>query len=575
MAGTKRRKSIPILGGSATLNPPSPSRKTWTINYRDHDGKPRSTSGGTSRETAELKARAKLGWSLPNDKQQGAQAPTLQDAYDHWITKNSERWNPRTIDNYKYCGKRFLESLGQRRLNTLSPTDIASIDLEHLSREQAKKTRSLIRGVLTDNSQWILHDVERMAKAVNVKGTAAANRKEAVSRGDIPSAEFVNSTIMCAYSTLQDSPIGNTTDTPPEWMTEPHHYTNGLPEHIIDQHRRGIPKHYSNVEQRRADETKELASIFRRLALVTALGAGGGLRIGEVLALRVRHLLPIEALPIAVLSLSKDLADDEPLWINYQGKTRIMEQASQAARGKIWLTSPKGTNGGKERTVHLPALLPAGYGNQFMHGHSTTREQVGKTFPKFLNRDVSLWELSRTESKTLWAQGYPPLTLILWDRLSELWNSDVVQRQTNERKKFETFSSLLLFPTRNPARTGRDGLPNVQFERGWSHDSKIVEGTGTYISSTNFAGRYTSPLYDYVSEHMGSYPAHRINSNKRKGWTHHGLRHYAITSWLNSAANIPLTVVAEQAGHEDIGFTLRRYAHIIGDNKQPSTGFEI
>lgn len=572
MAGVKRRKSISILGGTATLNPPSPSRNTWTVNYRDHEGRPRSTSGGSSREEAEMKARVKLGWATDTNSTQ-LRTLTLSEAFEKWIDQHREKWNPRTLANYEYVGKSFLETLGNHTLSSLTPTDIGTINLAHLSRGQQKKVRSLLRGVLNDNPQSLLHDSEKLAKAVKLTTTASANRREAVDRGDIPTTNFVNSVIMTCYSTLQESPFGKL-ENPPEWKTQPHHFSDGLPEEVINLRRRGIPNHYSNVEQRRADEDVELASIYRRVALATALGASGGMRIGEILALRPRHFLSYEDLDIELLSLGTDTDPDRPLFINYTGTLPITEQASQSSDGKIWLTAPKGRAGGKSRTVHLPALLPAGWGSDYVFGKQTVRQQISQHFPRFNDTSVSLWNITRNEAITLWKQGYPPMALILWDRLHELWNSPAVQMHNSERKRYETFSNLLIFPTRNPARKGRDGNASVRFEAN-APDTRIVEGTGTYLATTNFARDFTNPVYDYVGEEMGSYPTHRVNALTRRGWTFHGLRHYAITSWLNSPANIPLTVIAEQAGHEDISFTLRRYAHAVGDRKTPAAGFEI
>lgn len=574
MAGTKRRKSIAVLGGAATLNPPSPSRSTWTVNYRDNDGRPRSTSGGHTREEAELKARLKLGWAIPGEKSGAAAVPTFSEAYEKWIQKNTERWNPRTIENYAYVGKTFLNTLGDRPLNSLTPTDFAHVKVNHLSREQQKKVRSLIRGVLKENSQWTLYDGEKLAQSVIISGTGAAARKEAMERGDIPSPEYVNSLIVCAYSTLQESPIGDIDGKDTDWKTEPHHYTKGLPTYITDEHRRGIPNHFSDPEGRRKAETDELASIYRRLALMIALGAGGGLRIGEVLALRPRHFFTMSELPIATLAF-ENMDTSSELFLNYLGKVRIEEQASASSKGKIWLTRPKGRQGGKPRTLNLPALLPAGYSNNFTHGHSTIRQQVSHLAPRFEDTSVSLWSMSEDEAITFWKNGYPPLALMLFDRFAELWNSDIVQRHQNERVRYEVFSNLLLFPTRNRARKTRDGKGAVLYERGWEKRAEIVEGTGGYYNTNNLTKKFTNPLYDYVSEQMNSYPVNRAPSQGRVGWTHHSLRHYAITSWLESAAQLPLNIVAEQAGHQDISFTLKRYAHVIGDRKTPTTGFEI
>lgn len=114
------------------------------------------------------------------------------------------------------------------------------------------------------------------------------------------------------------------------------------------------------------------------------------------------------------------------------------------------------------------------------------------------------------------------------------------------------------------------------FARNWEGDATIVEETGTYQSSTNLAVRYMNPLYDYVSEEMGGYyPAHRQNKlSGRRGWTHHGLRHYAISSWLASPL-VSLPKASEMAGHTNVGFTLQRYGHPFGGDDVERRGFEI
>ncbi|WP_026460456.1 hypothetical protein [Schaalia suimastitidis] len=574
MAGGTRRASISILNGRATLNPPSDTRKTWTINYRDPiTGKPKSTSGGHTREEAEDRAAEKLGDWVPEHRRKAATPPTLREAFDEWMEAERSRWNTRTADNYSYVGERFLSIYGEQPITTITPADIAKIDLSHLSRGQQKKTRSLLKGVFNrQKDKWLRYSVEELVAAVKVTGTNSSDPSAQVRRGDIPRPDWVNSVLVCAYTTVDST---YTRRSGREVILQPSDFNRGLPDEIVAKQRRGIPNHYSDREKRIAEEEVELASRFRQYGLITALGAGGALRIGEVLALRVRHFLDEDDLDFETM-LEPTIDDDTPLWMQYMGRVEVVEQASQASKGKIWLTRPKGRNGGKIRTVWLPAVLPGGSSSQFVYGRTTVREQITNYVERFADPSVSLWTMTRGEALTLWSYGYPPLAFMLWLRLTELWNSPVVQRQGNVAKKKSVFSRLLLFPTRNPARLGRDGLPNVMFAPNWEGDATIVEDTGTYQSSTNLAVRYMNPLYDYVSEEMGGYyPAHQQNKlSGRRGWTHHGLRHYAISSWLASPL-VSLPKASEMAGHTNVGFTLQRYGHLFGGDDVERRGFEI
>ncbi|MDN6805415.1 hypothetical protein [Bifidobacterium crudilactis] len=100
-----------------------------------------------------------------------------------------------------------------------------------------------------------------------------------------------------------------------------------------------------------------------------------------------------------------------------------------------------------------------------------------------------------------------------------------------------------------------------------------------YRLARDSSGYYLNPLFDYVSKKIGGanpyYPAHRIQKKTgRKGWTLHGLRHYAVSSWLASPL-VSLAQVSAQAGHKDISFTLDRYGHLMDDSLIKARGFEI
>lgn len=315
---------------------------------------------------------------------------------------------------------------------------MAKLDLSAQSRGQQEKARTLVRGIFGHSSGWISKErADQLAKGIVLSGIAGGKRNPRVSRGDIPSSLYVASAITTATHTLQIGPLND-----PEWTSidsttgEKRHRTgsmrvhpgtglvqatadsfiHGLPIKITDTHRRGIPKHYTDPEGRRQAETLELASRYRQIGLATALGAGGGLRIGELLALRVRHFLSaadvslIDSLDWRLGALNIDGSR------NYSGELDVSEQASQASRGKIWVSGTKGAT--KSRKVHLPAFLPSWNG----FGVGTHRPQIASVIPRFADPSVSLWEATEEESLLLWANSFTPLNYLLWQRLRELWS---------------------------------------------------------------------------------------------------------------------------------------------------------
>lgn len=571
-----RRKSIPILHGRASVTPPSASYKSWRIIWDDPvTHKRRMTSGGATLEEAELKAASLLGDYVPAHANRSITPPTLQEVFDDWVDANRHRWSSRTVDNYSYLAGRFLKPFGAHAITTISPASLRSVSVSDLSRGQQEKVRTLVRGTFTHAAAWLKTDAESFAKAVPLSGTRASGRSEQVSRGDIPSAKLVASFITTAYHTAQLGPLDDD-DVQLDTLTgektrgsikmevaaglgytEPTNraFIDGLPLEIVESMRRGVPRHYKELEKRRRDETRELAERFRQIALVTALGAGGTLRIGEVLALRVRHFLTVPE-----VTRSFALMQPPREKTGYRGRVEVQEQASQASKGKIWLTAPKG---GRERTVHLPAFLP----NWLGHGVGTHRLQVAQVVPRFRDESISLWEATDDEVTALWRAGFTPLGWMLWRRLEDLWDSPILNAHRSPQTKIRDYRDLLLFPTRNRARSSS----TVQWEDNWPHDVRIVEGDGTYQAQSNFA-KLTNPLYDYVADAYGEYPAHRRNAKTRQGWTHHGLRHFAASSRI--AAGTPLPLIAREMGHSDGGFTLRRYGHVMGAGIDP-VGYEF
>ncbi|PPI70873.1 hypothetical protein C5E12_08285 [Rathayibacter rathayi] len=576
---------IRVSGTQARIYAPTESYASWRIAYIERaTGKRKTTSGGSTREGAEEKARALSGEFVPGYKH-GDSPPTVQEAADLWLAAHQSNWSSRTFDAYYYFAKKLTDLYGDRPITQVFPQDIAKLDLSRQNRGQQEKARTLVRGLFGHSSRYIdANRAEQLAQGVKLSGSSGGKRNPRVERGDIPSSLFVASAIITAYHTLQIGPLNDPAWTDIDETTgQKRHrsggmrvhpgiglvpatadsFVRGLPLEITDRHRRGIPNHYSDPAGRRRAETLELASRHRQIGLATALGAGGGLRIGELLALRVRHFLKPEDIAL-MASLDWRLgALNVDGSRNYSGALDVSEQASQASRGKIWVSGTKGSN--KSRTVHLPAFLP----NWTGFGIGTHRPQIAAVVPRLANPGVSLWDATEAEARQLWREGFTPLGFLLWQRLRELW-ADPTVRGLALGPRVKEFRELLLFPTRNRARPGRDGEPSVLTDPGWRKSTRIVEGAGTYQAQGNWA-KLTNPLMDYVAEQRDEWPEHRTNSEQRKGWTHHGLRHWAVSSRIQ--AGIPLPIIAREMGHSDAAFTLERYGHVLDQGVGP-VGFE-
>lgn len=580
-----KNAGIPISGTQATIYPPTESVATWRIAYVDRATRKRkTTTGGRTQETAEAKARALSGEFVEGWKA-GKNPPTLQEAVDLWLASNRSDWSSRTYDHYLYFAKKFTDLFGNRPITHITPVDVGRLNLSGKSRGQQEKARTLLRGIFGHSSGWVDQDrAEQLAKAVVISGNNTGKRNIRVPRGDIPGSKLVASLIVTAYHSMQIGPLDDPATTridkltgvkrrtvgsmkvhPALGLASPTDYTfkNGLPLEVTQEHRRGIPKHYTDPDGRRRSETTELASRYRQIGLSTALGAGGGLRIGEVLGLRVRHFLaPAQVALMASLDWRFGATNSDGS-LNLYGELDVSEQASQASKGKIWVTGTKGN--AKSRVVHLPAFLPNWNG----FGVRTHRSQIASIIPRFEDSDISLWEATEEEAIELWGHGFTPLGYLLWQRLIELWQDPAIATMA-PGPRVKEFRELLLFPTRNKARKGRDGESRVQIDPGWRKSIRIVEGTGTYQAQSNFA-KLTNPLYDFVAEQHDEWPEHRTNAATRKGWTHHGLRHWAVSSRIQ--AGVPLPLIAKEMGHSDSAFTLERYGHVL-DQGVSSKGFE-
>lgn len=572
-------KSIVVLTGRARLYPPKEPGGTWRITYKDKMNKRRTTHGGKTQDEATAHAARKLGDWTPEDVS-GQPIPTLQEAFDTFIGENTSRWNPRTVEQYNTMGKRFLKKLGHMQVSQLSTRDFATVDISNLSRGQQTKVRSLIRGTMKVASNFVHAAPDSYADAVRLTGTRLEARDEEVRRGDVAPSSFIYDVINACYSTCQLHPVRRYMNDveglePPafneitgehghdeQWFTQADgrwdtlRFDEGMPvQWVKDHHRRGMPKHYKNIEKRQKDETKELAARYRMFSLAVGLSAGIGLRIGEVLPLRVRDFVEnnYERMEHLFVNARSDNPDRQLMEWNYIGRLEINKQSSEA--GRIILSLPKHE---KVRTVWIPAILYHRSETAKMLNMDRRRQAVDAGLTHFTNEDISLWRMTREDSLVLWQNNIIPLAWMLLDRLNDLW--DQLHKNTKDDNwRFEDFQKLLLFPTRTPPRRNN----NIMVPPRWHEDASIVPGFGGYVSTTNFANQLTNPIFDFVSKKTRSYPEHRRNlpEGKRKGWTFHALRHYFITSTIYHRVALPS--ISEMAGHATVDFTMKRYSHAI------------
>lgn len=593
MATAKLKLRTPgksILNGRANLQVPTPSYRYFRITWKDTaSGKWRSASGGRTEDGAIAKAAAILGDFSPESTFQTGTPPTVREVFDDWIGANRAGWSSRTVDNYTYVMRRFLDALGDHPITAVKPSDITAVDFTRLSRGQQSKVRSGVRAVFRHAGNWVKRDEEVYAAAIRLSGTSADKRSfDGVQKGDIPSGVYVTGIIDAAAGTCQFHPAFRSLQESEGFQMDPQsgekivsvthrllselgefthgfHQELGLPLDAINRYRRGIPRHYKNVRVRRETETLELAGRFRQLALGYAIGAGVGLRIGEMLALRVDHFLSEYSDTEISLMFRRSRVDGCKAW-KYRGRLSVHEQASQASQGRIVLSPPKN---GKSRMVWLPAVLFHGSERDGALKLSRRQHVVkfgGDEFSRFTDPAISLWNMSDEECLTLWRSGVVPLGWMLFQRFSELWD-EISAREPDQERRVRKFRKLLLFPTRNPQRANS----SLEVPDSWSFVTEIVPGFGSYQSQANFAGRLANPVYDSVSEKLNSWPASRRNRETRQGWSHHSLRHYAASSML--VHGVPLPVVSEQLGHASYDFTLKRYIHAIQDDFA-SIGFE-
>ena len=569
-----RNKSITILQGRAKLTEPTESHRTWRIIWTDPvTGRRRQTSGGNTREQATAKAAELLGDYIDDRRKGTVRPPTLNEVWKQWLDENAHRLSHRTVNTYSNLAHKVLRLYGPEPITTITPAMLRQVDTTTIHRPLQIRLQGLVREMFTIANTWTHRDPEEYAKAIRLTGGKSEGYQKPVKRGDVPSHKWVASVIVTAYHTVQIGPL----DDPKHLtfdpitgtkvrstrkaqfarglgLTEPtdREFLNGLPDSVLQgRARRRIPAQYGDQMKRLQQQTERIAKQYRLMGLVVALGAGGGLRLGETLALRVRHVLSRELIAEAYFA---DVPRERRHW---RGTIQILEQESKGDDNKIWLSKPKMEN---QRTVHIPMFLPCWNGFSV----NTQRLQIAEIVNRFANDSLSLWNATDAECKKLWLHGFCPLGQLMWQRLDELWQQLTSSRgKDNTQDVINDYLDLLLFPTMTPPRKNKTGLQAVRWDENWPYRTRIVEGTGTYQAFDSIANIWLNPLYDYVSEIYDEWPESRIHSKRRKGWTSHALRHYAASSRIMSG--VPLPLVARELGHASGAFTLQRYGHFLPD----------
>lgn len=419
------------------------------------------------------------------------------------------------------------------------------------------------------------------------RGTSERTKDYRVRTGDIPSQTFIQGCIDLCYSAYQVHPVLQGRERIrvdsitgqikterasqtiyPLGMPDPDKLKLGPSLAFLNRFRRVAQKSWKDIDKFRTNETPELAARMRMVALSIALATGTGIRIGELLALRVSDVLPISS-TWAALELGRGQERQLQL-TRYRGKLTISKSASQASDGHIVISLPKY---GKVRTCWIPGTLYSRNESPANLRKSRRTQVVEAGLERFKPQPdgnmTSLWDMTRTEALHLWAAGIVPLGWLLLWRLQDMWDDFTEMRgeSADMHEVVRDFQKLLLFPTKGRPRKNQ----RLEIPRRWTEVTDIVEGAGGYQPSNNFAKRYTSPVFDSVSEHLGDFPESRRNSPNRQGWYLHSLRNAFVSQ--NIYHGVPLPTVSKLAGHATIDFTLQRYARVLEQDFE-EFGFE-
>lgn len=534
--------SIHIFDGRAVLHPPTAKRATWRVIYWDSITRERKqASGGRTRESAEHKAASVLGLAGATAR---GQSPTLEETFKRWKAENTSRWSARTVSNYDYTFKRHMEALGQQRVETITPEQVGAVDIAHMSRQQRQKLRTIMRGVFKVAGDWVRLDPERYAQAVTLTGTSEGKTQRRVERGEIPDRHYVFSLVRALHMVAYPEDVQTI-----KRGAQDKDDIATIPKALIDRHKRGRPKHYKNIEDIEAREAAEIQGIFRRHLLAILMGAGAGLRVGEVLALRLGHLYTRSEIRAMVRSIEDTGQARATL---HEGAVTVQQQASQESGGRIIISLPKM---GRERLAHLPWVLPSPWTEQT--ATYTNEDGSEATTPHEMSRDDAIKRLFARE-------GFYPAWLVVQDVTAEIVQRAYIKAEGDTAEAVTIAERALLFPTRNPARKAPDPAEGHRFFAG----ACALTG-GNYQASSNFSTRVVYPLMDTISTQTDSHPS-RLTG--RRGWTFHHLRHFAISTRLQ--AGQPLPEIAEQMGHKHGGFTLERYGHMVAQ-RAGAMGFQF
>ncbi|MEI3777432.1 hypothetical protein V1463_01315 [Micrococcus yunnanensis] len=554
-----RRPAIKLYGGRISINAPTESKPYYRVNHRDSvTGKTHNYNGAKTLDEAKALAASLVG----DDTRTVTDSPTLAAAYEQWAA--STAWTDRSRDNYRYQFG-HLAPLHDLPISALRPLDLARIPSHTLSYQNAQKLRTIVRGLLNYAAPWVEGNPMDYAQAIRLPRPPANRTTRAASDTAAPSLAYANNLLrLCfnphtraaddIYETLQREKYSGFTYVPaPSFAdTSALHdadlFRAGLPRAITDQHMRGTPKHYKNLEAHTARQRDEIAQINRDTAAAFALGIGAGLRIGEILGLRMNHLLTMDdIIPLYYLTPEQQWEHINDAW---NGFIRVDTQASQQSKGKIIVSAPKMR---RTRIASLPPFLPA---NRFKKLAIPSQTAI-----------------SRTEALTLWDDhGTAPLRAIVIDRLASiatLATGNTTEEEWHTSRATDTLNALL-FPTRSPARRGRDGQPSaIPDPAYYGITSPCPITRGGYYSQAGWAKR-SNELFDYTSDLMEEAPPAPRGATSRTGYTHHSLRHFAISMRLYDGQDA--ASVAKEMGHKNAAFTYERYAWAIKAN-QPAYTF--
>lgn len=572
---------ISILNGQAKLYPPTESYKQWRIRYTDPLTKQRkATSGGASEVTATQKAWELLGYEANQPKQTiETTIPTFRELCEKWLEDSSDQWAEHTLVSYKRTVNNYVYPfIADKQITAIALDDIRKIDTSHASRGTCVTIQRCIRNTFKLAENWTHRSPDDYADAVIIQGTKASTRKNEVNTPDIPTSTLVASVINTAFSTYQLSPLDDPTTVHVDpltgvktrtkgriaWaqgigMTTPMDdiFLNGLKTEQFSGRDKNS-RHISHQGTKQKDVLR-IARQWRNVGLAAALQAGAALNTGEVLALRVRHVLTVEQ------TIEAFLRGKKPAEHSYRGALIVAEQDNRVFPHNIIV---KPTEGAMNRITHIPYYLP-NWNGEAAHQH---RYLLAQVVSRFADTRQSLWTSTDVEAITLWQHGFIPLGWLLWNRLEELWNHPAINYddyQTNLQMKLTAYQNMLLFPTVNQNKPTKF----VNFSDDYPYDKTITPETGSYQQTDYYGMNWLNHLFDHASEVLNEYPPSRVNYKQRKGWAPIDLRTYAV-NW-RIQAGVPLPTIATETGYVDSKGVIKRFWPVINDlGAQPTTGFD-